>query len=140
MTTSAFVGDFTFAVATVSSPASYDTLTECFSISGLGATNELVDATHFGSGGSREYVSGLSDGVEFSVECNYVQNDTVQERVIADVAAKNTVACKVTITDGSPESTLTFSAVALGWQISPAVDDRNTISFTFKISGSITVG
>jgi len=33
----------------------------------------------------------------------------------------------------------TFAAVALAWVLNPAVDDRNTISFTFKISGDITV-
>ena len=139
MTTSAFVGDFTVGVATVDSPASYDSLPEVISISGLGATNELIDATHFGSNGSREYISGLADGVEISVESNYVQNNVIQERVISDVAAKNTVNVQVTVTDGSPNTTFTFAAVALGWTLNPAVDDRNTITFVFKISGAITV-
>jgi len=139
MTTQAFVGDFTVGVATVDSPASYDTLPEVISISGLGATNELIDATHFGSGGSKEYISGLADGVEITVECNYIQNNTVQERVISDVSSKNTVNVQVTVTDSSPQSTFSFAAVALGWTMNPAVDDRNTISFVLKISGAITV-
>lgn len=140
MATSAFIGagNVTFGVATSASPASYDLLPEVISISNVGATNELVDATHFDST-AREYIAGLADGSEVTVECNYVQNNTVQERVIADVAARNTVNCQVTFDFGSPNTTFTFAAVALGWQIAPSVDDRNTISFTFKISGSITV-
>lgn len=139
MSTSAFVGDFTFSVATVDSPASYDALPEVISISGVGQTNEQIDATHFGSAGNREYIGGLADGVEITVECNYIQNNAVQERIISDVAAKNTVNCKLTATDSSPQSSFSFAAAALGWTINPAVDDRNTISFTFKISGAITV-
>ena len=140
MSTSAFIGagNIAFAVATVDSPASYDNLPEVISISGVGATNALVDATHFDST-AREYISGLADGTEVSVECNMVQGNAVQQRIIADVAARNTVNCKVTFDYSSPVDTFSFAAVALGWTINPSVDDRNTISFTFKISGSITV-
>ena len=141
MTTSAFIGagNVAFGVMAASgSPATYDAMPEVISISGLGAQNDLVDATHFDST-AREYIAGLADGVEVTVECNYVQNNSVQERVIADVAARNTVNCQVTFDFGSPVTTFSFAGVALGWQISPSVDDRQTISFTFKISGSITV-
>ena len=139
MTTSAFVGDFTISVATVDSPASYDAVPEVISISGVGQTNELIDATHFGSAGSREYIGGLADGQEISVECNYIQNNTVQERLITDVSSKNTVNIQVVATDSSPQSSYTFAAAAIGWTINPAVDDRNTITFVWKISGAITV-
>jgi hypothetical protein len=140
MATSAFIGagNVAFSVATVASPASFDAMPEVISISGLGATNELVDATHFDST-AREYIAGLADGSEVTVECNYIQNNAIQERVIADVASRNTVNCQCVYDFGSPETTFSFAAVALGWQISPSVDDRQTISFTFKISGSITV-
>lgn len=140
MTTSAFIGagNVAFSVATVDSPASFDALPEVISISGLGAQNELVDATHFDST-AREYIAGLADGVEVTVECNYVQNNAVQERIIADVAARNTVNCQAIFDFASPQASFSFAAVALGWQIAPSVDDRQTISFTFKISGSITV-
>jgi len=140
MTTSAFIGagNVAFSVASTSSPASYDALPEVISISGLGAQNELVDATHFDST-AREYIAGLADGVEVTVECNYVQNNAIQERIVADVAARNTVNCKAVFDFASPQSSFSFAAVALGWQIAPSVDDRQTISFTFKISGSITV-
>jgi len=139
VTTSAFVGDFTVGVATAGSPASYDTLPEVISISGVGQTNELIDATHFASGGSREYIGGLADGVEITIECNYIMNNTIQERIVADVTAKNTVNMQITATDSSPQSMFAFAATVLGWTLNPAVDDRNTITFTFKISGTITV-
>jgi len=140
MSTSAFIGagNIVFSVATVDSPASYDNLPEVISISGVGATNALVDATHFDST-AREYIAGLADGSEVTVESNFVQNNAVQERVIADVAARRTLNCKVLFDFGTPNTSFTFAAVALGWVLNPSVDDRNTISFTFKISGSITV-
>lgn len=140
MTTSAFVGGFQVEISDSPSPAvDYSTLPEVISISGVGQTNDLVDATHFGSGGSREYIGGLADGSEITLECNYVANDADQEAVIAMVAAKTTHTVRITVTGSSPNVTLTFAAAAIGWEIGPQVDDRNTISFTFKISGSITV-
>lgn len=141
MTTSAFVGGFQVEVGDdVGSPTpTYATLPEVISISGVGQTNDLVDATHFGSGGSREYIGGLADGSEITLECNYVANNTVQEAVIGYVAAKTTHGIRITATSPDPDVVITFDAAAIGWEIGPQVDDRNTISFTFKISGSITV-
>lgn len=139
MTTNAFVSGFTVARATTASPASYNAITEVFGLSGLGQTNELIDATHFGSAGNREYIGGLADGQEITIECNYIANDASQEAFVTAVKNKETHAFQVTVTDSSPNVVYTFSGVCLGWVISPAVDDRNTIAFTVKISGDITV-
>jgi hypothetical protein len=140
MATSAFVGDFVFERQNVTtSPISWQAVPECISISNLGQTNDLIDATHFGSGGSREYIPGLADGSEVSIECNYVQNNAAQEAFITDVKNKASRNFRVRVTDGSPETVFSFNAACLGWVINPAVDDRNTISFTVKVSGDITV-
>ncbi len=140
MTTSAFVGSVTLKRQDVSgSPITYNEVPEVISISGVGQTNDLVDATHFGSAGSREYIGGLADGAEVTVECNYVANSAEQEGIIADCAAKETGSFQLLVTGSSPNVTFTFSAAYISWSLNPSVDNRNTISFTFKISGAVSV-
>jgi hypothetical protein len=140
MTTSATVGGFTLSRQHASgSPITFVDVPEVISISGLGQTNDLVDATHFGSGGSREYIGGLADGEEMTIECNFVANSAQQEAFIAAVVAKETGNFKITQTAQSPYVTITFAAAYIGWTLNPSVDDRNTISFVIKISGAITI-
>lgn len=140
MSTSAIVGGFSLKRQHVSgSPITYVEVPEVISISGLGQQNDLVDATHFGSNGSREYIAGLADGVEFTVECNYVPNSAQQEAIIAGVVAKATGAFQLVCTGASPNVTFSFNAVYIGWELGPSVDGRNTISFTFKITGAVSV-
>lgn len=140
MSTSALVGGFSLKRQHVSgSPITYVEIPEVISVSGLGQKNDLVDATHFGSNGTREYIAGLADGVEFTVECNFVPNSAQQEAIVAGVVAKSTGLFQLVCTGASPNVTFAFSAVYIGWELGPSVDGRNTISFTFKISGAVTV-
>jgi hypothetical protein len=140
MTTSAIVGGFTFKRQHVSgSPLTYVEVPEVISVSGIGATNDLVDATSFASAGSREYIGGLSDGQEVTIECNYVANSAQQEAFIAGVAAKETGNFQVVVTGASPNVTFTFAAAYISWSVNPSVDDRDTITFTIKISGAVTI-
>lgn len=140
MTTSAIVGGFTLKRQHVSgSPLTYVDVPEVISISGIGATNDLVEATHYGSGGSREYIGGLSDGTEVTIECNYVANSAQQEAFIAGVAAKATGNFQVHVTAASPNAAFSFAAAYISWTVNPSVDDRDTITFVIKISGAVTV-
>jgi hypothetical protein len=140
MTTSATVGGFTLSRQHASgSPIIFVDVPEVISISGLGQTNDLVDATHFGSGGSREYIGGLADGEEVTIECNFVANSAQQEAFCAAVVAKETGNFKVTQTAQSPYVVITFAAAYISYVINPSVDDRNTITFVVKISGAITI-
>jgi hypothetical protein len=142
MTTEAFVGDIFLYRGGSGSPASPQTFTkvcQVFGMSGLGQTNALVDATTFCSAGSREYIGGLADGAEMTVECNYESDATVLFAMIADVTGKVTRSFQVRDESGSPQVVFSFDAACLGWSLNPSVDDRNTITFTLKISGAITI-
>jgi hypothetical protein len=140
MTTSATVGGFILSRQhAAGSPITFVDVPEVISISGLGQTNDLVDATHFGSGGSREYIGGLADGEEVTIECNFVANSAQQEAIIAAVVAKETGNFKVTVTGVSPNVIITFAAAYIGYVFNPSVDDRNTLSFVIKISGAVTI-
>ena len=138
--TQANISNFKLAKATVGSPATYQDIEEVLSISGVGVNNELVNVTNFDSGSSQEYIAGLSDGSEITVECNFLDatNGVVQNELVADVDAGNTVNFQLSYTATSPDETWSFAAVCLGWELIPSPTEQNRISFTLKITGDIT--
>jgi len=139
MTTQANIGRWKFRLGDGTSPEDYDDLEEVFSISGLGKQNQLEDVTNFDSPeGTMEYIAGLADGSEIAIECNYVPNAEIQEDMIAAVNARLNRSFQIAYIGVSPEETFNFEGVPLGWSVTPSPTNRNTISFTVKISGDIT--
>lgn len=145
MTTSAFVGSMYLYRGSGASPEVFSKVCQVFSISGVGATNELVDATTFCSDGAREYIGGLADGAEITLECNYESAamagspQGILNKMLTDVADKAIRNFRVQDENSSPAIVFGFAAICLGWALNPSVDDRNTITFTLKVTGDITV-
>lgn len=142
-----FVGQVYFERAEIgTSPPVWKRVCNIFSIGPVGETNEQVESTTFCSGGYKQYISGLSDGAEITLEGNYLRGSAagstaeLVKAMIADVKAKRKGLYRIVIGDTSPIDTLEFVASAISWAINPAVDDRNTVSFTIKVSGEITLG
>ena len=130
----------TFTVTTVAEI--FNTLEEVKSLSGFGKTNELVDVTNFSSpNNTKEYISGLADGAEITVECNKRNTTaTIQNQLIDDVddgeSARNV---RITWTDGTTSKQYDFAVVCLSYTYGPSIADANKISYTLKITGDITV-
>lgn len=139
MTTDAFVGDIFLDRGNDDSPQTFTRVCTVFGISEFGESNELVEATTFCSGGNREYIGGLADGDEFSVECNYEQGNTDILAMIADVKAKATRRFQIVAEHSSPSEVFGFAAVCMSWKLGPSIDGKNVISFGLKISGPVEI-
>lgn len=138
MATSAFYSGVQFLLGDGATPTeAFTALEEVTEISGLGETTELIEVTHFGSNGSKEYIAGLADGKEFTVTCNYVV-DAVQQ-LFARGNKGNTGNIRIIFTRGAATETYNFSAVYMGWEAAPSNSDKNQRTFTFKISGNIAL-
>lgn len=138
MTTATFKGGLTVSFGDNASPEVFSTIEEVNSLSGFGVTNPLIDATSHDST-AREYIAGLPDGAELTVECNRVHTaSNIQDDVKTAVDAGSTRNFRIALTDGTTAKQYDFSAVCLSWAETPSYDDKNMISFTLKISGSIT--
>ena len=113
-------------------------LEEVLDVSGLGKSNDTIDVTNFDSpAGTKEYIPGLADGSEITIECNYVAAATGQVALVASIDAGSSVA--VVMAYATSAATYTFSAAAQGWTISPSTSEQNKISFVLKVSGDITI-
>lgn len=142
--TAAFTGGLTVSRQNISvSPIAYEAIEEVMNLSGLGTTNPLIDATSHASA-SREYIAGLGDGSELTIECIRVQTSgNNQDDLVADVESGTTSGFQIVLTDASVSpntvKTYTFSAVCLSWVVTPSFDDKHMIEFTVKITGAIVV-
>lgn len=142
MGTSAFVGRVYFEMGGGGSPESYTRICEITGISGVGEVNDQVESTTFCSDGVREYIPGLADGSEVTLDANFIVDSTGRDMLIAAVKAKETRSFRILVDDDGDDTTdLTFwfRAAVLGWTFSPSVSEKNAIQFTLKISGAVDI-
>ena len=135
--TSATRGQWDFYTGTNASPIVYTELPEVLSVSGIGQTNPLIEVTSFDST-AKEYIAGLADGTEVSIECNYIATNSAITGLLTNIEAGSTINFKATYTATSPNKRFTFQAVCLSYEIAPSFSDKNTIKFSLKVTGSIT--
>ena len=136
MTTNAFYSGMEFRIGDGQPTEAFTVLEEVTDLSGFGETSELIEVTHFGSGGSKEYIAGLADGKEITATCNHVIDAVQQGNVKANKGQTGNV--QIHYDDGTNQETYDFAVVYLGWETTPSQSDKNAINFTFKISGGIT--
>jgi hypothetical protein len=122
------------------SPETFTRLCELTGLSGLGQANELIDDTDFCSDGVREYIGGLADGQEVTMNLKFKQAaDNAIRTLIQSVKDKATLQYRLVIEELGPDQILlmNFHALSLSWTLNPSFTERNTIDFGVKISGDI---
>jgi predicted secreted protein len=120
------------------SPPQWTTLAEVTNITGPGMSRELPDATHMESpGGWREFLGGLKDAGEITVECNHLPHHASQDAstgVLALFASGARTAWRI-VFPVSPEVIWEMDAVVSAFEPSFPVEDKMGLSVTLKVSG-----
>lgn len=128
MTTAAGIGHgSTFSIGVTA-------IAEVLSISGPSLTRETVDATSMDSATRhREFISGLRDAGEVSLELNYTEAGftALKAEYDDDTAGAYTI-------DLANGDTFAFSGFLTELTSEHPLDDKVTISATFKITGAVT--
>ena len=133
-----FKGGFRFKVGDGESSETFTALEGMRGAPQIGKTNPLIDTTDFDSN-SREYMAGLSDGQEITIDCKKdLSSGTQQAVLVGHVNAGTNVNCEAVWTDGTNTTTYAFAVTAIGYSNQPSYEDVNMISFTLKITGDIT--
>jgi hypothetical protein len=135
--TTPFIGGIFWAVGDGGSPETFTRYCQVDSMSGIGATNALIDVTTFCSGGVKEYIPGLSDGKQVTLGANYVMDEPLQESLIDDVENKVKRNFEVQIDGDSPFRLFKLTLAMLDWELDPQVAKQNVIKFIGKITGPI---
>ena len=111
---------------------------EVMSVSLPSENTEFIDVTHATSPNKRrEFIAGLVDPGEVTMELNMVQADYAQLRGDLGGAARN---YQITIPDDnySTEPVVIFPAIVTSLEVEIGVEDKVTVSVTLKVSGAVT--
>lgn len=115
-------------------------LAELQSIGGPGISIDTVELTsHDSAYAFREFVAGLRDGGDISIEGNFIPGDTAGQRAfITDMKAGTKR--EVIITGPSAAGfTWTFDAIATGYEPSYPFDGKLGFTATLKVTGKPTL-
>lgn len=111
----------------------FSTVGEVLNISPPSMTRDVVDATHMQSPQRwREYIAGLKDGGEMSIETNHVPGSAATTAALADINSDTPGYYKITFPD---ETEWGFAAFMTGIEISDPLDDKMTATYTFQLTG-----
>jgi len=114
--------------------STYVDVAEVTSITWPGYSRDAIDATNMASPDQfREYIPGLMDAGEVTIEMNYVPNHA--DVIIAALTAATAGQFKITAANGA---NVVFTAIVTAYQPQAPVDDKMTASATFKITGKPT--
>jgi predicted secreted protein len=115
-------------------------LAEVISIDGPERVRDTVEVTHATSPNRyREFVDGLKDGSEVSMELNMVQADYVAlEAIYDDSDSKNNYLYTLPDKNFTGKPTILFAGYITSLNISSSTDDKVTLSVTLKVTGPVT--
>lgn len=100
------------------------------------AADDIDVTTHSSTGGKREFIAGLVDSGEVTLEFLLDKDDAGQKKLIAEVGS-DADTFVLTFPDTSYWE---FSAYVRSYSPSAPLDDRMTASAVLKITGSTTLG
>jgi hypothetical protein len=103
-----------------------------------------AETTDSDSAGVREYVAGLSDSGEVTIEMRHVPGATGQANLRTLKASRAIVECEIALppsaTDDSEVGTLTFDCYVRGfdWEFPTAEDAAGSATCVLRVTGAIT--
>ena len=127
--------EFVFGIGNEDSPLTYTTVSEVVSFSGLDGQASEIDVTHLQST-AKEFLMGLQDFGNFSLECNFLPDDSGQDKMRAAQASSDIQDFKATLSDAT---VITFQGFVLQSTIAGGVDAKVDTSFNIRISGNVTI-
>ena len=141
MATSARIGYQTlFKTGNGASPEVFATLAEVTGITPPAMARDTVDASHEESPGAwREFIAGLKDGGEVSLDLNFVPGGSASLSLTGELDLDGPLAVKnrqIVFPDGSYFS---FAGILTGFEPDAPIDDKMSASVTFKVTGKPTL-
>lgn len=114
--------------------STYTQVAEVTDITWPGYSRDAVEVTFMDSDNQfREYIGGMMDGGEVTVEMNWVPSAT--DVIIAALTASTTGQFKITYNAGA---NVVFKAIVTAYQPQSPLGEKLTASATFKVSGKPT--
>lgn len=114
----------------------FTAIAEVTKINGFDMKKDTVDGTHMGSPSRfREFISGLRDAGDISIEMNWKPNSTDVQSHWTDFQADTSKNYQIVWPDGTK---FQFPGIANGFSSVQPMDDKMTGTFNYKIAGKPT--
>ena len=115
------------------------TVAEVTSISGINITADSIDVTtHSATHRYREFIQGLRDGGELSIEGNYTTASS--SLIVTQLNTSSAVTATITLPTTPSSTVFTASVIATSFATEAPVDGVIPFTATFKVSGQPTLG
>lgn len=96
-------------------------------------SRDAVETTHMASTERwREFIGGLKDAGEASIEINFDPGDATAASFLTDINTNTAGYYKIVFPDTTSWG---FAAIATGFEPGAPIDDRMTATFTVKLTG-----
>lgn len=120
---------------TTALPAGFSDVADVTNIDVLDVEVDTIDATtHDSASQWREFIGGLKDAGELSMEINY--DPAVHGTIFS--ALGETRHQKITLTDSGAAS-VEFDAILSGFSAEAPYDDKLSATVTLKVTGAVTI-
>lgn len=126
-------------IIAIDNGGSYSTVAFVRDVSGPNLSLDPIEVTtHASSGGWREFIPGLLDGGEVSLDLFIDLGEATQANstgILSEITGRTVEGFRITWPDSS---TATFNALVTSWQPGAVVDGALTGSVTLKVTGAVT--
>lgn len=142
MATSALIGNGGSFAIQQTGDASPVVLAEVTSISPPSDQVDVLDVTHLASpNATREFITGLRDPGECSIEMNFVPGSAADTKLQSVRDGRVPVTCVVTFPPVGDAAAIswTFTGILTGYETTMSGDEPMSATVTFKVTGSYVV-
>ena len=135
--TAAAIGHGTkFSMYATAAAAVFTDIAEVFDIKPPNEQTDTIDATHYQSPGRyREFIQGLTDPGECSIEMNLIPGSASETLILTAKSDGLLRQAKITFPGGE---TWTYGVLVTGYEPAIPDADKMTATVTMKVSGSVT--
>lgn len=123
-------------------PEVFTQIAEVTSIAGPGLTADMLDVSSHSSPSSyREFVKGMKDAGEITLEINYAPGNATHKNAVGgllDQFSKDQANWELTFSDAALTK-WSFAAIVSAFEPSAPFDDKLTASITLKLTGVPTL-
>lgn len=125
-----------FRTGNGSSPETFTEFGEVTNVTPPNISRDSIDASHGQSpGGYREFIPGLVDGGEVTIEFNLIPGGVASLALMAEFALLGQEATKTREIEFPNGAIWNFNAFLTGFQSESPADDKMTGTATYKITG-----
>ncbi len=129
--------EFTFQIGS-GSPPTFADFCAVVDAGSIGESKPQIDVTSL-CDTARAYRSGLADGAQITLKCNYLSGDATILALYQAFKDNTVEVFRLLADDTSPPEAFEFHATILGWNVTAPVGAKAEVSFTLKVTGDVDV-